>query len=267
MSHQLFAEVARLVDAGEDCALCTIVETRGSTPGKSMMKMLVRRDGTFTGTVGGGCLEAEVLEAALEALADERSRLLEFALNERDYPDSGLICGGKVRIYVEPITEARLFLIGGGHISGALARIAAPAGFRVAILEDRPEFANTEHHPDAAEFRVGPFAELADGLAREANAYVCIVTRGHHGDGEALFALWKSGVRPKYLGMIGSVAKREQIFADLRARGVDDGFLGRVQCPMGIHIGARSHPEIAVSVAAELIRVRRLDGASASADS
>lgn len=257
MANHLFAEVARLVDAGEDCALCTIVETRGSTPGKSMMKMLVKRDGTFVGSVGGGCLEAEVLESALDAIATERSRVLEFALNERDYPDSGLICGGKLRIYVEPITEARLFLFGGGHVSAAIARIAAPAGFRVTVLEDRPEFANADVHPDAAEFRVGAYDELAAGLADASNPFVCVVTRGHHGDAQALLALARAGVRPKYLGMIGSVAKREQIFAQLREQGVDDAFLARVQCPMGLDIGARDHPEIAVSVAAELVRVRR----------
>lgn len=257
MTDHLFAEVARLVDAGEDCALCTIVETRGSTPGKSMMKMLVKRDGTFVGSVGGGCLEAEVLEAALEAMDDERSRMLDFALNERDYPDSGLICGGKLRIYVEPITEPRLFLFGGGHVAAAIARIAAPAGFRVCVLEDREDFASPERHPDAADCRVGEYETLAQDLAGEANPYICVVTRGHHGDAQALLALARAGVRPKYLGMIGSVAKREQIFAQLREQGVDDAFLAGVQCPMGLDIGARDHPEIAVSVAAELVRVRR----------
>ncbi|MEZ5978879.1 MAG: XdhC/CoxI family protein [Planctomycetota bacterium] len=257
MPDSLYAEVARLVAAGEDCALCTIVETKGSTPGKSSMKLLVRRDGSFAGSVGGGCLEAEVLEAALESMDDERPRMLEFALNERDYPDSGLICGGKVKIYVEPITEARLFLFGGGHVSGAIARVAAPAGFRVTVLEDRADFATQEKHPDASAFAVGSYDELALRVAEAHTPYVCVVTRGHDGDGEALHALWSAGVRPKYLGMIGSRAKKEQVFAKLRERGVDDAFLAAVQCPMGIDIGARTHEEIAVSTVAELVRVRR----------
>jgi len=121
---KLYAELARLTGAGEPCALCTIVKTSGSTPGKTSMKMLVRRDGSFVGTVGGGCLEAEVLEAALAAMGDERPRLLAFALNERDYPDSGLLCGGRVEILVEPIVQPRLYLFGGGHVASAIARTA-----------------------------------------------------------------------------------------------------------------------------------------------
>lgn len=257
MSHQIFATIARLVAAGEDCALCTIVETKGSTPGKTMMKMLVRRDGSFEGSVGGGCLEAEVLESALLSLDDEKSRMLEFALNERDYPDSGLICGGRVRIHVEPITHAKLFLFGGGHVSAAIARIAAPAGFRVTVLEDRADFATSARHPDASETKCGSWAELARTIADEPAAYVCVVTRGHDGDGEVLHALHAAGVRPRYLGMIGSRAKREQLFGALLTRGVAPDFLARVQCPMGLDIGARSHEEIAVSTVAELIRVRR----------
>jgi xanthine dehydrogenase accessory factor len=257
MSHSIFATIARLVAAGEDCALCTIVETKGSTPGKTMMKMLVRRDGSFEGSVGGGCLEAEVLEAALLSLDDEKSRMLEFALNERDYPDSGLICGGRVRIHVEPITHAKLFLFGGGHVSAAIARIAAPAGFRVAVLDDRADFATSARHPDASETRSGSWSELARGIAQEPAPYVCIVTRGHDGDGDVLHALHAAGVRPRFFGMIGSRAKREQLFGALLARGVAPGFLATVQCPMGLDIGARSHEEIAVSTVAELIRVRR----------
>lgn len=253
----LYSEILRLQAAGEPCAVCTIVRTAGSTPGKEMMKMLVRRDGSFAGTVGGGCLEAEVLEAALESMRDERSRMLEFSLNERDYPDSGLLCGGKVEVFVEPIVEPRLYVFGGGHISGAIARIARMVGFHVTVGDDREAFTSSERHPDAHERVCAGFDEQARRLAPAEDGFLVIVTRGHEGDADCLRALYETDCRPRYLGMIGSRAKKAQVFAKLEEQGVSREFLETVRTPMGVPIGSRSHEEIAVSVVAEMIRVRR----------
>ena len=261
----VYAELVRLRTSGKDCALCTIVSTQGSTPGKQAMKMLVRRDGTFLGSVGGGCLEAEVLEAALASMDDERPRMLEFALNERDYPDSGLVCGGKLQIYVEPITEPKLVLFGGGHVSGAIARVAGPAGFHVTVCDDREDFATRDRHPAAHAHRTAPFPELAASIAPAAQHFLVVCTRGHDRDGDVLEALWRADCRPRYLGMIGSRAKRATLFAKLREQGVPDAFLESVQSPMGMPIGARTHEEIAVSVVAEMIRIRRLGPEDADA--
>ncbi|MCC7014491.1 MAG: XdhC family protein [Planctomycetes bacterium] len=258
----LYAELVRLQHEGQACALCTITKTSGSTPGKVTMKMLVRRDGSFVGTVGGGCLEAEVLEAALAAMRDERPRTLNFALNERDYPDSGLLCGGQLEIFVEPIVVPRLVLFGGGHVSSAIARIAHMAGFHVSVADDRAGFATRERHPDADECLCAEFAELARRVTPCDDAYLIAVTRGHDKDGEVLEALWRAGARPKYLGMIGSRAKRVQLFEQLATRGVPREFLERVRTPMGLAIGARTHEEIAVSVVAEMIQWRRLGPSS-----
>lgn len=252
-----YAEILEQQRAGRPCALCTIVRTQGSTPGKEMMKMVVRGDGSFVGTVGGGCLEAEVLEAALACMKDERPRWLEFALNERDYPDSGLICGGKVEIFVEPITQPLAYVFGGGHISSAIARVASLVGFRVTVGDDRPGFANTEHHPDAHEIRCADFVEQVEAVAPAEDQYLVVVTRGHKDDGRILRALYERDCRPRYLGMIGSRAKRATLFRELLEEGVSQDFLDRVQTPMGVDIGARTHEEIAVSVVAEMIRIRR----------
>jgi xanthine dehydrogenase accessory factor len=254
----VYQEIVRLQHAGEPCALCTIVKTQGSTPGKTTMKMLVRRDGSFVGTVGGGCLEAEVLEAALASMRDERSRTLAFALNERDYPDSGLLCGGQLEIFVEPIVVPRLWLFGGGHVSAAIAKIAHMAGFHVTVVDDRAEFASAARHPEADATDCAEFDELARRALPADDKFVVAVTRGHDKDGEVLEALFRAGARPRYLGMIGSKAKRVQLFEQLVARGVDARFLERVRTPMGLPIGARTHEEIAVSVVAEMIALRRL---------
>jgi len=258
----VYEEIVRLQRLGEPCALCTITKTQGSTPGKTTMKMLVRRDGSFVGTVGGGCLEAEVLEAALASMKDEKSRTLSFALNERDYPDSGLLCGGQLEIFVEPLVVPRLVLFGGGHVSGAIAKIAHVVGFHVTVADDRETFATKERHPDADETLCAEFDELARRILPADDRYVLAVTRGHDKDGEVLEALWRAGARPKYLGMIGSRAKRVQVFEKLRRRGVDAAFLEYVRTPMGLPIGARTHEEIAVAVVAELVQVRRLGSTS-----
>lgn len=260
----LFEEIVRLGRAGEPCALCTIVKTAGSTPGKTTMKMLVRADGSFLGTVGGGCLEAEVLEAALAAMKDELPRTLAFALNERDYPDSGLLCGGRLEIFVEPIVEPRLVLFGGGHVSAAIARLARGVGFHVTVADDREEFADPKRHPDAHRTLCAPFDELARAVAPAEGHFLIACTRGHDQDGEVLRALQASGCRPRYLGMIGSRAKKVQLFEKLAEQGVPASFLAQVHTPMGLPIGARSHEEIAISVTAELIAVRR--GATAEVD-
>ncbi|MCK6445185.1 MAG: XdhC/CoxI family protein [Planctomycetes bacterium] len=259
----VFEEIVRLRALGEPCALATIVKTRGSTPGKTTMRMLVRRDGSFLGSVGGGCLEAEVLEAALQCMQDELPRTLSFSLNERDYPGGGLLCGGQVEVFVEAIVEPRLVLFGGGHVSGAIAKLARFVGFHVTVTDDREEFANLERHPDAHAARVGAFDELARSLAPADGLYVVIVTRGHDQDGEVLEALFRAGCRPKYLAMIGSRAKRAQLFAELARRGLPPAFLDAVRSPMGLAIGARTHEEIAVSVIAEMIRARRAPEAAA----
>jgi xanthine dehydrogenase accessory factor len=230
------------------------------------MKMLVRADGSFLGTVGGGCLEAEVLEAALESMQDERPRRLAFALNERDYPDSGLVCGGRLEIFVDPQVEPRLILFGGGHISAALAALAKNVGFHVTVVDDREAFATPERHPHANEVLCMDFEDGVDKTAAPGDPgddadtrYFVICTRGHVDDELILNRLHQGlgGRVPRYLGMVGSRAKRATLWKSLLADGVTQAFLDGVQSPMGVEIGAKTHEEIAVSVVAELIRIRR----------
>ncbi len=225
------------------------------------MRLLVLEDGTFLGTVGGGCLESEVYDAALQVLADEQPRTLTFRLTEKESPDSGLMCGGEVTIFVEPITTPELWIYGGGHVSKALCQVAALAGFRVTVVDDRPAFATSERFPDAAATVASPLKEAVTAMPIRSNTYCVVVTRGHKEDGlvlEALAARAHGGGRVKFLGMIGSKTKQALLWKHLRAAGVAEDFLATVRTPMGSYIGARSHEEIAVSVVSELIAVRRL---------
>ncbi|HLQ36313.1 MAG TPA: XdhC/CoxI family protein [Planctomycetota bacterium] len=260
-SDDVFETVVRLRREGIPAALATIVGTRGSTPGRTTMRLLVLEDGTFLGTVGGGCLEAEVYEAALAVIADEQPRTLTFRLTEKHSPDSGLMCGGEVTIFVEPVTTPALWIFGAGHVSKALCQVAALAGFRVTVADDRPAFASRERFAEASETVACSYAEAIAAMPIRANTYCVVVTRGHKEDGlvlEALARRWQQGSKPKFLGMIGSRTKQAVLFRHLRQLGIGDDFLATVRTPMGVHVGARSHEEIAVSVVAELISVRRL---------
>ncbi|MCA8941823.1 MAG: XdhC family protein [Planctomycetes bacterium] len=263
----IFEEVVRLRRDGVPAALATIVATRGSTPGRETMRLLVLEDGTFLGTVGGGCLEAEVYDAAIEVIRDERPRTLQFRLTEHESPDSGLLCGGEVTVFVEPITTPALWIFGGGHVSKALCTIATMAGFRVTVVDDRPAYASPERFPDAAETVARDIATAPAEMPIRANSYIVVVTRGHKEDGVVLGALARraeAGERPRFLGMIGSKTKRAVLFRHLRADGVDEGFLESVRSPVGLNLGGRSHEEIAVAVVGELISVRRLGGDAAA---
>lgn len=256
----ILEEVVRLRREGIPAAMATIVGTRGSTPGRESMRLLVLEDGTFLGTVGGGCLEAEVYEAAREVLREEMPRTLTFRLNEFDSPDSGLLCGGEVTIFVEPVTTPTLWIFGGGHVSKALCQVATLAGFGVTVVDDREDYASAERFPQAAETVVQPYPEAIQQMPIRANTYVVIVTRGHKEDGVVLAALARraaAGESPRFLGMIGSKTKRSVLFRQLRGDGVAEDFLTSVRSPVGVCLGARTHEEIAVAVVGELISVRR----------
>ena len=264
----IFEEIVRLRRAGVPAALATIVATRGSTPGRETMRLLVLEDGTFLGTVGGGCLEAEVYEAAKDVIRDEQPRTLQFKLTERHSPDSGLLCGGEVTIFVEPISTPSLCIFGGGHVSKSLCQIAAMAGFAVTVVDDRQQYANAARFPQAAATVVADYARAVADLPLRANTYVVVVTRGHKEDCvvlEALAERFAAGERPRFLGMIGSEVKRAVLFRRLRTNQVAEDFLASVRSPVGLCLGARTHEEIAVAVVGELIAVRRL-GRDAAGD-
>ncbi len=257
----IFETIVRLRREGIPAALATIVGTRGSTPGRTTMRLLVLADGTFLGTVGGGCLEAEVYDAALQVLADEQPRSLSFRLTEQDSPDSGLMCGGEVTIFVEPITTPALWIFGGGHVSKALCQVASLAGFRTTVVDDRAGFSSAARFPEAHATVTAPYPEAVLDMPIRSNSYAVVVTRGHREDATVLEALgrrWQTGERLRFLGMIGSKTKQALLWKQLRAAGIGDDFLATVRTPMGAYLGGRSHEEIAVAVVAELIAVRRL---------
>lgn len=250
----VFAELEQAYERGETVALVTILETQGSTPQKAGAKMVVGRDGRVRGTVGGGCVESEILWRAQRAIETRRSEMGTYDFNA-DEEENGLICGGSMKVFIEPILPpSRVYVIGAGHVAMPVAQVAKVAGFEVVVLEDRVKYATSERFPDADVVKAGPIPELADAFSYGDNAYVVIVTRGHKEDEEALRSFIDKDVA--YLGLIGSVNKAEKIFQRLERDGVSRERLDRVHCPIGLDLGGSTPGEIAVSIVAELLAVR-----------
>ena len=252
----IYEEIVRLRQAGRKGALATIVHTQGSIPSYQSSKLLVRDDGSFAGTVGGGCVEAEVWAAAQEVMRLERPRKLTFNLNSDPRYDAGLTCGGTLEIYVEPILPQPVcYLFGGGHVSLAVARLAGAAGFGVVVVDDRPRFANRERFPEAAAVYADEWEKVFPQLAVNESSYLVIVTRGHKDDMRVL--RWAVATPARYVGLIGSKRKVIEIYKILESEGVPRETLERVHAPIGVEIGALTPEEIGVSIVAELIAVRR----------
>jgi len=251
----LFEEIVRMRKAGKRAALATIVHTNGSIPSYESSRMLVREDGSIAGTIGGGCVEADVWAAAKEVITKESPRKMVFQLNNEASYDNGLICGGTLEVFVEPILPHPVACIfGGGHISMALAKLANAAGFGIVVIDDREQFANKERFPMAQEI----FTSYGEAYARikpNASSYLVIVTRGHRDDMRVL--AWAVRTEARYIGMIGSKRKVLSVYQALEKEGFSPEEFKRVYAPMGLEIGALSPEEIAISIAAELVAVRR----------
>jgi len=252
----VFEELVRLRKLGRKCALATIVEVGGSIPSFQSAKMLVREDGSMLGTVGGGCVEAQVFTAAREVMETGRPKLLSFNLGQNDAYENGLICGGQLDIFVEPITpQPRALIFGAGHISKSLSKVASLVGFATCVVDDRESFANRERFPEADEVYAGEYEEIFPRLAVNEGSFLIIVTRGHRDDLRVL--RWAAGTPARYIAMIGSKRKVITVVKELEKEGIPRQAIERIHAPMGLEIGAVTPEEIAVSVVAEMIAVRR----------
>ncbi len=287
------------VEAGRRAALCAIVATRGSTPQAAGAILCVDQAARITGTLGGGCVEADVRRQAHQMLSGRQGQVLAFTLDHDFGDQDGLICGGQMDVAVgvlstpdelEPIREAvgrlgeglaavlpvrvqtgdgpqeyrigleappELLIAGGGHIGRVMARLAVPLGFRVTVIDDRAAYANQDRFPPPVRAIVGDIGATLAGWPIGANTYIVIVTRGHNHDQQALIAVLASPA--VYIGMIGSRRKIEVVFNDLRHAGATKEQLSRVHAPIGLKIDAVTTEEIGLSIAAELVAVRRAE--------
>lgn len=302
----------REIGAGRRAALCVVVATRGSTPQSAGVMIAVDEAANLTGTIGGGCVEADVRRRAHALLSREPSRsdrlgaeaqppsrgsLITFALDHDFGVDDGMICGGQMDVAIGVLTSStdvtaywqavdrlrqgfaaavplhidttagpveyrvrvepspKLLIAGAGHISRVLADMTVRLGFTVHVIDDRVEYANAQRFPSPIEPVVGDIAETLAEWPIDSETYVVIVTRGHQHDEQALKAVLDSSAR--YIGMIGSRRKIKIIFEDLLHGGASSERLSRVHAPIGFDIGSVTVEEIALSIAAQLVSVRR----------
>jgi xanthine dehydrogenase accessory factor len=255
VNQEVFKALAEALDKGEEVALVTIVASTGSTPQRVGAKMLVYSDGRTVGTIGGGCYENEAFWKAREAIKDRRPVTVRYELNDDFAQETGLVCGGQMEVFIEPVEAApEVFVFGAGHVGYFVARFAHDVGFKVHVVDDREKFANTERFGEGIDVHVEEIPTWLAAHQLPSTAYAVIVTRGHRHDLDTLRALTSQNLR--YVGLIGSRAKVKRIYDALREEGVTPDMLRRVHAPIGLDIGAITPQEIAVSILAELIAVK-----------
>ena len=348
--EEIYSEIVKALEKKEKIALATLISRVGSAPRAVGAKYLIKKDGTSIGSIGGGCVEAEVWQAAQKVIGEREGRILRFELTAEQLAEGGLICGGTINVFLEPIQEEFLniyreagrirqkggvailatvvsvdgafykgegskalmktsgekigflpdgfdlekkilseaevllkekrprvfalssknrtaeillepvfceptvYLFGGGHVSEQVAPIAKKVHFKVVVIDDREVFANRNRFPEADEVIVSEFERCFDQLNIDDSSYIVIVTRGHLCDGFVLEQAVKSEAR--YIGMIGSKKKIRTLYQNLMEKGMKKEVLDRVHAPIGIDINSETPEEIAVSIVAQLIKVR-----------
>ncbi|HEY3359952.1 MAG TPA: XdhC/CoxI family protein [Polyangia bacterium] len=253
--REIFEAIVRIHREGGVAALVTVVGTSGSTPRKAGAKMLVYPDGRHVGTVGGGCIDRRVFSEVGRVLAEGKPRLVRYELDGEVAAELGMICGGRMEVFVERIdAEPRVVIFGGGHVSKTLAHLCAVVGFKVTVVDDREEFAKRERFPDAQEVLLEPFARAGARVAQYGAPFVVIVTRGHEHDREVLVQALREPTR--YVGLLGSKHKIGALFSALVQAGVPEERIAEVHTPVGLDIGAQTPEEIALAICAELVAAR-----------
>ncbi len=252
----IYQALAELEERGRAGVVCTVMHTAGSVPRRAGSKMLVYPDGTFIGTVGGGEVESRVIEEALKALEEGTNRVVSYKMVSPEKGDPG-ICGGQLEVFVEPIlARPTVVVVGGGHVGKAVGHLASWLGYYVVVTDDRPEWCTPEMHPDANDLIVAPMAELTERMEITPQTYLVLTTRGVKVDVPGMPNLIRS--QAAYIGVIGSkrrwITTRKQILAETD---ITEEELNRVHSPVGLELNAETPEEIAVSIMAEIMLLRK----------
>lgn len=252
MEYVLLEKLAAEVRANRKAALVTLVEEKGSSPGKQGFMMAVFEDGSTAGTVGGGNFENRAREYALQCMDEGKNKLITMELDGTG--ELHMQCGGTASIFIKVFrAKDRLVIAGGGHIALELQKLGKMMGFHTVILEDREEYGNPERFP-GSEIHIGSIGESMSKYPLDKNCYVVIVTRGHESDADALRAAIGRGAG--YIGMIGSRRKTQYVFNRLIGEGYKKEELDAVYSPVGLDLGGDSPQEIALSIMSEIMLVR-----------
>ncbi len=253
--EDIFRKLADIEKEGRQAALAIIVRTEGSTPRKAGTKMVIMEDGSTFGTLGGGELEKKIVEESLEAMKGGRPKLTSYNLDAMG-GNLDMMCGGEIEIYIEPIRQPeKLIIFGAGHITRALAPLMRSVGFRVTVVDDNPEMLGEDRFAEMEELISEDMESYAERLSPEDSTYIVLITRGFSTDRDILERVIGKDFR--YVGMIGSRKKIGTIKEALISKGIEKGHFSKLYAPIGLDIGAETPEEIALSIAAEIISLRK----------
>ena len=255
MEGKILKAVSSAVEKGIETAVVTVLEVKGSSPGKEGSMMAVFSDGSILGTVGGGALEYEFIQEALKAIKENKSCEKSFELTEKG--SLHMKCGGFVRAYIKVFSKReKLLIMGGGHLGAELYTLGKFLNKYVVVFDDREEFANRERFSEADEIIFGKMEETVKNYSVDENSYIIIVTRGHENDKECLKAILDKKVSPKYIGMVGSRGKVLSTYKELLDEGYSKEELKKIYSPIGLDISSSEPKEIALGIMAEITAVK-----------
>ena len=255
MEGKILKAVSSAVEKGIETAVVTVLEVKGSSPGKEGSMMAVFSDGSILGTVGGGALEYEFIQEALKAIKENKSCEKSFELTEKG--SLHMKCGGFVRAYIKVFAKReKLLIMGGGHLGAELYTLGKFLNKYVVVFDDREEFANRERFSEADEIIFGKMEETVKNYSVDENSYIIIVTRGHENDKECLKAILDKKVFPKYIGMVGSRGKVLSTYKELLDEGYLKEELKKIYSPIGLDISSSEPKEIALGIMAEITAVK-----------
>lgn len=255
MEGKILKAVSEAVDKGKESALITILEVKGSSPGKEGSVMGVFSDGSIIGTVGGGALEYKLIEEAIKLIKENKSCEKTFELTENS--SLHMKCGGFVRAYIKVFSKReKLLIMGGGHLGKELYFLGKFLNKYVVIFDDRHEFVNKERFLDADELIFGDMEETVKNYVIDENSYIVIVTRGHENDKKCLKAILDKKIFPKYIGMVGSRGKVLDTYKELLQEGYLKEDLKKIYSPIGLDISNSEPKEIALGIIGEILAVK-----------
>lgn len=249
----IFEEALKLQKQNQSFAIATIIESKGSTP-RSVGKMIVKQNTSFLGTIGGGLAEDFVIQEAVQAIEKKQSKIVEYALNSDAQGGIQMLCGGSLKVFIEVVLPSpRLVIIGAGHVGLAVAKLAEMLQYQMVIVDDRKEFANAKVYPMASEiYCEEEITKAVEKVSIDDNTYILIFTKD--ADERTLRKVIHKDAA--YIGMIGSARKTVKIVEHLQSEGISKERLEFVHAPVGLDIGAETPEEIAVSILAEIMKVK-----------
>src|SRR5438270_13272078 len=249
----IYNEIQAALKQGERVAVATVVKTIGAAPCGVGTKMLVRADGTTSGSFSGSRVDTQVAQTAMQALREGQSNIAHVHLD----PDQAVgSCGATLELFIEVLyPEPRLIIAGAGNVAQALARLVTQLDYRIVVVDDRRDLADPQVFGDKVQLTFGDIPQTIRELEPDEASWIVIVTRGHHLDKDAMRAALETNAR--YVGMIGSPGKIKNIFRDLLKEGISRERLEQVHSPIGLDLGAETPEEIALSIAAELLMLRK----------